>query len=145
MKQDFLHAALGYLENGFFVFPLRPRSKTPLTPNGFKDASNDPAQIKAWWAQHPTANIGIATGEISGLWVLDIDGAYPENWPQLPATAKVKTHQGWHFYFKYPSGQDIRCRAKIDGLPIDVRGNGGFIVAPPSEHPEGGYYEFVIE
>ncbi|NCC03387.1 MAG: bifunctional DNA primase/polymerase [Proteobacteria bacterium] len=145
MKQNFLHAALGYLENGFFVFPLRPRSKAPLTPNGFKDASNDPAQIEAWWRQHPNANIGIATGKISGLLVLDVDGTYPEHWPQLPVTLKVKTHKGWHFYFKYPKGHEIGCRVKIDGLPVDVRADGGYIVAPPSEHPEGGHYAFVNE
>ena len=71
---EFLTAALGYLDNGFYVFPLKPKSKEPLTPGGFKDASNDPDKIRAWWRQYPNANIGIATGEISGLMVVDVDG-----------------------------------------------------------------------
>jgi hypothetical protein len=139
---EFLKAALGYLDNGFYVFPLKPKSKAPLTPSGFKDASNDPEKIRTWWGQYPNANIGIATGEISNLLVVDVDGEYPNDWPPMPETLRVKTAKGWHFYFKYPAGQSIKSRVKIDGHDVDVRANGGYIVAPPSIHPDGGRYEF---
>jgi len=146
MSNQFLGAALEYLENGFYVFPLMPKTKIPLTQNGFKDASNDPKQIKSWYRQYPNANIGIATGEISGLLVIDLDGKeLPKEWPLMSGALKVKTSRGWHFYFKYPEGQNIASRIKVNGHNIDVRANGGYIVAPPSIHPDGGRYEFIIE
>ncbi len=143
MENKLLNAALGYLKQGFYVFPLKPKSKAPLTPNGFKDASNDPEIVKAWWKKHPNANVGIATGEISDLIVIDVDGEYPDTFPAIPKTARVKTKKGYHLYLKYPQGQMIKSRAKIDGYDVDVRANGGYIVAPPSIHPDGGRYEFI--
>ena len=143
MENEFLNAALGYLKQGFHVFPLKPKSKTPLTPNGFKNASNNTEVIKSWWAKHPSANIGIATGEISDLIVIDVDGEYPDTFPPIPKTVTVKTKKGYHLYLKYPKDQIINSRAKIDGYDVDVRANGGYIVAPPSIHPDGGRYEFI--
>lgn len=147
MENQFLSAALGYAAQGFYVLPLKPKSKIPLTPKGFKDASNDPEQIKQWWTRWPDANIGIATGEISGVIVIDLDDGrdLPEGWPVIDCECVVKTVKGYHLYFKYPDGHDIRSRSKIDGHDVDVRGNGGYIVAPPSIHPDGGRYEFVTE
>lgn len=140
---DFLKAALEYVEHGFYVFPLTPRSKKPLTRNGFKNASNDSEQIKAWWGKTPNANIGIATGKISGLMVVDIDGEYPSNWPELSNTMTVKTSKGLHYYFKYPKEEQVKCRTKVGGHDVDIRADGGYIVAPPSVHPDGGRYEFI--
>jgi len=69
-----LDEALTLAGCGFVVFPLHPRTKTPATEHGFKDATTDVAQIRAWWTKTPDANIGIATGEASGgLVVIDID------------------------------------------------------------------------
>ena len=68
-----MKAALGYAALDMYVFPLIPRDKKPLTTNGFKDASKDRKQIQEWWTRWPDANIGIATGEISGLIVIDLD------------------------------------------------------------------------
>ena len=71
---NLLDAALKYASRGFTVFPCGgSNGKKPLTPHGFKDASTDPKQIEEWWTTHPDANIAIATGEMSGLVVLDID------------------------------------------------------------------------
>lgn len=143
-QNELLKAALEYAEHGIYVFPLRPKRKEPLTANGFKDASKDVEQIKEWWKQYPEANIGIPTGKINGIFVLDIDGDCPENFPKLPATVTVKTNKGLHYYFKYPKEQEIKSRTKLQGLDIDVRGEGGYAVAPPSIHPEGGRYEFIV-
>ena len=85
MDNEFLNAALGYAAQGLYVFPIKPRGKTPLTNHGFKDASTDPEQIRAWWTRWPDANIGITTGKASGFWVLDLDGEYPADWPPIPA------------------------------------------------------------
>src|SRR6266513_309094 len=70
-------AALAYALRLGPVFPCQPRGKAPLTPNGFKDASTDPAQIEAWWHEHADANIGHVPGQ-SGHVVLDIDSAEGE-------------------------------------------------------------------
>ncbi|MBK9585802.1 MAG: bifunctional DNA primase/polymerase [Alphaproteobacteria bacterium] len=61
----------------------------------------------------------------------------------IPKTATVKTKKGYHLYLKYPKGHIIKSRAKIDGHDVDVRANGGYIVAPPSLHTDGGCYEFI--
>jgi hypothetical protein len=64
--------AIAFAERGLAVFPCK-RDKAPLTSHGFKDASTDTGRISDWWTKHPEANIGIATGPISNIWVLDID------------------------------------------------------------------------
>ena len=69
-----LRAALGFAKRGKPVFPCKP-DKTPLTPNGFKDATTDPNQITEWWTKHPEALIGMPTGAVSGVVVLDVEPA----------------------------------------------------------------------
>ena len=66
--------ALTYVRNGFVVFPCRPRGKEPLTKHGFKDATRDEAQIRSWWTKWPDANIGLPTGEVNEIIVVDPDG-----------------------------------------------------------------------
>ena len=68
-----LKAALDYAARGLPVFPCDPRGKRPLTANGFKAATRDEAQIRAWWQRQPDAMIGLPTGHASGVFVLDID------------------------------------------------------------------------
>lgn len=143
MENEFLTSALDYQRHGFSVFPVKPKTKVPLTKNGFKDASNNPEKIKTWWEKYPNANVGIATGKVSGLEVIDVDGDYPHDWPTLPKTARVKTSKGWHYYFTYPEGQTIKSRTRVNGHNVDIRADGGYVVAPPSVHPDGGRYEFI--
>ena len=140
---EILNAAISYVQNGLHIFPLMPCDKRPLTKNGFKDASDNIEDIYKWWGQYPDANIGLPTGELNNLVVVDIDGVYPPEWPPLQPTHVVKTAKGHHYYYAYPEGFDIRSRTKIDGYDIDVRANGGYVVAPPSYHPNGGRYEFI--
>ncbi len=128
---------------GFPVFPCVPRAKTPLTSRGFKDASTDPAQIDAWFAKHPNANIAIATGD---LVVVDVDGPLGEaallRFGALPVTVTVRTGKGRHLYFKAPPGVEIRNSARRLGEQLDTRGVGGYVIAPPSIHPDGRRYEW---
>lgn len=147
---DMLRAALTYSGRfGFAVFPCKPRGKTPLTEHGFKDASKDPAQIRKWWERWPDANIGVATGSISGIVVLDIDprhggddtlGALQAQCGKLPETPSVLTGGGGlHFYFRHP-GDNIPNSASQIGQGIDVRGDGGYVIAPKSVHESGKRY-----
>lgn len=149
-------AAVEYIKKGIAVFPLKERAKVPLTKNGCKDATTDAAQVKAWWQQYPNANIGIATGKKSGgIVVVDLDidedkgldgyhtlqdwerknGEFPESWRAITGRG------GYHLYFKAPLGYEVRNRAGIiEG--VDVRGEGGYVVAPPSIHSNGHRYEW---
>ncbi len=141
-----LDCALKYAKRGWAVFPCKPGGKAPLTQNGFKDASRDPKQIKRWWRKWPEANIGIATGALSGLVVVDVDvkngkGGF-ESYEQLglpKRTTSVETPSGGaHFYFKVDSKHSISCRTNLRP-GVDIRGNGGYVVVPPSTTVSGGY------
>lgn len=149
-----LNAALEYAGRGWAVFPVSPMSKKPLTPHGCKDAKKTAGPIRAWWKKWPDASIGIATGPISNLIVIDEDldedkglNGYEEvtTWErvhgQLPETVRAITGRGgYHLYFSY-SGDDIKNRAGLlEG--VDVRGDGGYVIAPPSMHPNGTEYQW---
>jgi hypothetical protein len=139
-----LTAAQRYAELGYRVFPCTPGTKHPITRHGFRDASSDPAQIHEWWAQHPTANIGIAA---EGLLVVDIDGA-DNPWPGDPERAvdlagagavALTPRGGRHFLFRRVEGKAWKCSTGQLACGVDVRTDGGYIVAAPSETKEGPY------
>ncbi len=158
-----LAAALWYAVRGLPVFPLHSvdgqgrcscngkpgckPGKHPRIPNGHVGATTDPGRIRRWWSRWPEANIGIPTGERSGLLVLDIDAhgftsldALEEEHGPLPETLTVRTGGGgMHVYLKYPAGSGIRNSAGKVGLGLDVRGEGGYVVAPPSRTDKGPY------
>ncbi len=151
-----LDAALAYAARGWPVFPLRPKGKGPLIASslggaGYRDATCDPGQIRFWWSRHPQANIGIACGAVSGLVVLDQDLYKPEAEPQLvaweteheplPPTRMVLTGGGGlHLWHRHPGGI-VPSRPLAPG--IDIKGDGGYIVAPPSRHPSGSVYRWL--
>jgi archaellum biogenesis ATPase FlaH len=133
-----LEAALAYAARGWRVFPLKPGDKRPLTPNGFKDAATDEATIREWWGICPQANVGIATGAVSGLFVFDVDkkSGGLETLDTLPLDGEFVLYEvatgggGIHYYFQHP-GFEVKNKAGI--FPgIDIRGDGGYVVAPPS-------------
>jgi hypothetical protein len=132
-------AALAYAARGWHVFPLRVGDKTPVFQGGFQGATINPAVINRWWGARPY-NIGIATGAISGLWVVDVDGG---NLDGLPPTPEATTGRGRHLYFAYPRHADLRCTQSRIGSGIDTRGNGGYVIAPPSVHPSGAIYRWT--
>jgi hypothetical protein len=162
-----LQWALLYARKGLAVFPVhtirngrcscgkpdcnRSAGKHPMTGHGYKDATNDPATIRNWWTRWPDANIGIATGKVSGIVVLDVDGEdgearlaeFEREYGALPVTAEVKTRRGRHLYFRYPPGTEhVRSIAKG---ALDIRADGAYIVAPPSLHLSGERYTWVTE
>jgi hypothetical protein len=142
-------AAQNYARRGWEVFPVEPRGKRPsrLVPHGLLEATNDPRQVRTWWASQPRANIGIRTGHQSGLVVLDIDGpAGVEALRRLVAehgrfrAPWARTGGGgWHAYLAHP-GVEVRNSAGRLGAGLDVRGDGGYVVAPPSVHETGRRY-----
>jgi putative DNA primase/helicase len=163
-----LRAALHYAALGWPVVPLhspddgegcscgrsdcRSVGKHPRTPHGLKDATTDTSTITAWWTTWPTANIGVLTGSESGLLVLDVDPRHDgdksladleREHGSVGSTVVSRTGGGGlHLLFAFPTdGVSIRNRAAIrPGL--DVRGDGGYIVAPPSRHASGQCYSW---
>ncbi len=144
-----LAAALAYAARGWPVFPVN--GKVPATAHGFKDASTDPEQVRAWWQEHPSAGIGIATGELSGILAVDVDAQKggARTWKELvaahgkvPKTAASLTGGGGsHILFRHPG--DVQSSAGRLGEHVDVRADGGYIVLPPSTHPNGRPYKWL--
>jgi len=158
--------ALAYARRGWAVLPLHEMrhgtctcqseecnspGKHPRTQNGSKDATTDPETIRAWWSKWPAANIGIATGSASGLYIIDIDmdkGATVEPSELCPndftgllsESLSVRTGSGgYHIYLRYPPELNLRNTAGLLGANIDTRGEGGYVVAPPSYNEHGPY------
>lgn len=151
-------AALGYCKQGWSVIPIRFEGsvedrKRPLLPTWepFQKRSASEAQVQSWFAQWPNANVGLIMGEVSGLVALDLDGPHAVDLLRqakvfLPETATVQTSRGFHALFRHP-GYRIENRVKLLGSAdsgVDVRGDGGYIVAPPSIHGSGAVYRWVI-
>lgn len=128
---------------GIPVLPLYARGKKPICK--WSDASTDPEQIKKWWNDNPEYNLGILTGEQSGIVILDFDSE--EVWELcrakgLPDAPLVKTGRGYHLYCKYQPG--FKTRSKMFGIDgFDIRTDGGIVVVPPSVHENGNIYAWV--
>jgi len=139
-------AALWYAAHAWPVFPLRPGTKNPFAGLGVYQATTDAAQVADWWRHWPQANIGLHCGG-AGLLALDLD-AYKEHYEgagllsfeERETITNLTGGGGTHLLYGAPTGR--RCGNATGGLPegIDVRGWGGYIVLPPSLHPNGRRY-----
>ena len=164
-SERLLTAALVYAERGWAVLPLhsvedekcscgsstcRSAGKHPRIATGVRGASSNVAQIRSWWSEWSNANVGIALGEASGLWALDVD---PRNGgddslielqlanDDLPTTLHAKTGgDGEHFFFRASKADAIRNGKLAEG--IDVKSSGGYVVAAPSVHASGREYSW---
>ena len=145
--------ALEYvIERRFSVFPVR--GKTPCVKwKEYQTRLPTPDEIRRWYRQWPHAGIGLATGALSGVVVVDIDGDHAaglellrKHGVELPPTGTVTTGRGGvHLWYAHPGG-GVPTDKKIvtDGkLQIDLRGDGGFAVAPPTVHANGRQYRFT--
>jgi Bifunctional DNA primase/polymerase, N-terminal/Primase C terminal 1 (PriCT-1) len=145
-----LRTALALARKGMAVFPCQPRDKPPATQRGCLDASTDPEIIRRWWCERPDCNVAIATGKPSGVFVIDIDDAEAElrklelEHGELPATVEVVTARGRHLWFKMPDAPVRNSAGKI-APGVDVRGTGGYVLAPPSIHPSGRPYAWSVD
>jgi hypothetical protein len=145
-------AALAYAARGWSVVPIESRGKRPLVPwLEFQRRIAAADEIDGWFRRWPEANVGIVTGRVSGLTVVDIDPRHggaaslervgDEHGP-LPRTVEAETGGGGrHLYFAYP-GQLVHNRVGIRP-GIDLRADGGCVVAPPSLHPSGRRYRWA--
>ena len=143
-------AARAYADKGWAVFPVKPGEKVPATAHGCLDASSDPAKVDAWWGRDENFNIGVACGQPSGIFAVDLDGPEGlEAWTQLEgrhglvrALWAATPSGGFHGVFALPPGT-LGNTAKKLGDGIDTRGDGGYIVVSPSVHPNGGRYRWL--
>jgi Bifunctional DNA primase/polymerase, N-terminal/Primase C terminal 1 (PriCT-1)/Protein of unknown function (DUF3987) len=165
IEKSALTSALAFASLGYRVLPCHSvingictcggRSgckpgKHPLTPHGLKDATTDIAIITAWWEQWPFANVAIATG--GSFWVEDVDPRHGGDTTMtnlvaqngaIPPTPTVATGGGGiQHYLRYPPDVVIRSRSGV-AEGIDVRGDGGYVIAPPSMHQSGVRYEWL--
>ena len=161
---DLLKAALGYAKRGWSVFPLhtpvpggcscgKPKcavGKHPRNQHGLDEATIDEARIRSWWRMWPEANIGIVCGVESGIVALDVDpdhggstvlAALEAQFGEVPLTIESMTGgSGRHILFSHPGG-NVRNAVGLAGLDgLDLRADGGYIVAPPSLHQSGRRY-----
>lgn len=160
-----LDHALVYAGLGFAVFPCHSVTdegkctcgradcsspgKHPMTSNGFQQATTNVDQIAEWFGGEAAPNIGIATGAVSNLYVIDIDIAKGGSFEELKAgippyvfeTPQIKTGGGMHIYYRHHAG--LRNTAGRLGKGIDTRGDGGYVIAPPSRHISGEVYDFL--
>ena len=136
-------AAIRFANLGIAVFPCVPGGKQPLTPNGFHDATSSARIVHDWWQRNPRANIGLPTGARTGVVVVDVDlhpggsgfaaferaraEGLAEGWGWLVRTPSG----GIHAY--YPTAPGLEQRSwQIPAAHVDFRGDGGYIIAPPS-------------
>ena len=148
-----MHAALDLARRGLAVFPCQPRGKEPACSNGLLAATTDLARITLWWESIPDLNIGIATGAVSGVFVLDVDGMEGEQSlrqleqsnGELPPTVEAITGKGRHCYFRIGEHGAVRNSASQIAPGLDIRGDGGYVIAPPSVHPSGRPYAWSVD
>lgn len=146
-ESKILQYALRYAQKGWFVFPCAPHSKKPFErSNGLNDGTIDPDVIRAWFRADPNANIGVNCGK-SNLVVPDIDPRHggDDTWHELcmkhseiETLACVTPGGGQHFYFE-AGDYRIASGANVLGPGIDIRAQGGYVVAPPSRLAHGAY------
>jgi hypothetical protein len=145
-----LDAALAYAACGLPVFPCLPRAKEPAIARGFHAATTNPETIRRLW-RDGSRNIGIRTGMASRAWILDVDGAdgeaslraLEEQHGALPPTWESITSRGRHIWLSCDG--PVPCSAGKIAPGIDVRGDGGYVIAPPSIHPSGRPYAWSVD
>ncbi len=162
-----LTAALAYAELGLPVLPVHPvrndqclwcgpdcrhPGKHLALRRGLIDATSDPDQVRAWWMKRPDLNVAIRTGRYAGIVVLDIDNRNGGRdslrriivqHGDLPETVLCRTGGGGlHVYFAYPRSFVPSRNSMLPG--VDLRGEGGYVIAPPSLHQNGQRYTWIV-
>ena len=130
---------------GWSVMPIS-RRKIPLVPwRALQSRRAGVRRVREWWRRFDAPNAGIVTGRVSGLVVVDCDDEDALRVVRelgVGETFTVRTARGWHLYFQHPGGVVRNSCGRI-APGVDVRGDGGFVVAPGSRHASGAVYEVV--
>jgi hypothetical protein len=138
-----LDHALATADLGLPVFPLSPLKKTPLLKANWREiATTDPIQIQAWFRDAPSANYGVATGDASDLFVVDIDNDQADRWWRsqgFPEGAVVRTPSGGRHIYYRTEGADVQTNQSTLHPGIDIRGAGGYVVGPGCITSTGTY------
>ena len=138
-----LDQALRLLALGFSVIPVKARDKRPsITWKDYQTRRPTVDEVTGWFRGREDLNIAIITGAVSGIVVVDADSEEAMKWMAThhPSPIRQRTAKGGHFLFAHP-GHEVRNGAKLGGMALDVRGDGGYIVAPGSIHPNGSVYQ----
>jgi putative DNA primase/helicase len=145
-----VEVAISYSKAGFSVIPIQPYEKTPLIRwESYQKSHAAADEMISWWNKWPDANLGIVTGAVSRLIVIDLDT--PEAKDKLKEIApgfdftmvpRSRTGKGGQLFFRHPGGTVPNRVGVIPGL--DVRGDGGYVVAPTSIHPNGKQYRWEV-
>lgn len=136
-----------YLARGWSCFPIKYKGKTPLFAwSPYQETLATEEDVEGWQRKYKAANIAVATGAVSGLVVVDIDSDEGrENLARhgvLPATPQQSTGKGSHYFFAHPGYHVGNKAAFVPG--VDLRSDGGYVVVPPSIHPNGRVYEWIV-
>jgi len=139
---------LRYAARGWQVFPVQPKSKHPACTRGFYEATNNPATLQRWFARFDY-NVGVRTGVPGGIFVFDVDGdagvaslcQLEFEHGKLPATLTSITGNGQHYWFSFDA--PLPSSTGRIGAGLDVKADGGYVVAPMSIHPSGKTYRWV--
>jgi len=145
-----LEAALDYAKLGWHILPIVAGQKIPASSHGVKDATTDPVQIRAWWSRWPDANVAVACGKASGIYVIDVDISDSVNGyeslkelPPLPETIRQDTPRGGFHAFYCVRESDPPCNRNDFRTGVDIRGDGYYVLLPPSKSESHGSYTWV--
>jgi hypothetical protein len=147
-SNECLNAALELLDKGCSVIPVNPTNKKPYIQwSEFQKRHPTEDEILEWWQKWPNANVAIVTGRISKLLVIDCDGPKGVKWanenlPKSTVYAVSGRDYGCHIYYRLPADIEVKNSAGVLAEEVDVRGEGGYIIVPPSSHPNGKKYEW---
>lgn len=144
MAKTKVEIALEYRNKfGWSVIPLKPKSKVPLIKwEEFQKRLATEEEIIEWFTKNPNANIGIVTGRISNLVIVDVEKSGDTK--GYPSTVICKTGGGgYHFYYEYPIDEQLNCKLRFRKL-TDLKAEGGYIVAPFSIHETGSKYNWSV-
>ncbi len=145
MENKMLNAALEYLKLEWNVIPVGANKRPPegFSWKQYQTERVTEAHVREWWTRYPNFGIAVITGKISGIIVLDVDTKHkrdPKDF-DIPATVTARTQSGgWHYYFRYPGEHIPNSGGKLFGEGVDVRGDGGYAVLPPTKGENGSYY-----
>ena len=144
----YLRAALAYLRREWSVVPCGASRRPLVAWTEYQGRRPTEAEVWDWWGQWPWASVAVVTGAVSGIVVLDLDRGHADGadglasiraaWLDLPATRCVRTPRGGtHAYYLHPGGKVLNAAGLLPA--VDVRGDGGYVVAPPSRTAAGAY------
>jgi hypothetical protein len=140
-QKQFIQVATSYIEQGFSVIPVGVNKKPLVEWKQYQSRIATSEEVERW-SKFKNPNIGIVTGSISGIVVVDVEAGGSRD--GLTPTVIANTGGGgWHFYYKHPGYEFKNSARKLREL-TDIRGDGGYVVAPPSLHKSGKHYEWSV-